>query len=111
MSILHRSRLNSPSAASRCIPSPVMSCLTFNGSGTTCVAAKMHGRRYLGVDLSELCAIAEERLRQTEALDFDALSSQSSAMLSQRLHQWRRPPRPRQVRCRVRFCTFSSTAS
>ena len=34
----------------------------FNGSGTTCVAAKMHGRRYLGVDLSEdYCTIAEER--------------------------------------------------
>ena len=44
----------------------------FNGSGTTCVAAKMHGRRYLGVDLSEdYCAIAEERLSQTEALDLD----------------------------------------
>ena len=41
----------------------------FNGSGTTCVAAKMHGRRYLGVDLSEdYCAIAEERLGQTQAL-------------------------------------------
>ena len=44
----------------------------FNGSGTTCVAAKMHGRRYLGVDLSEdYCTIAEERLSQTQALDLD----------------------------------------
>ena len=32
----------------------------------------MHGRRYLGVDLSEeYCAIAEERLSQTQALDLD----------------------------------------
>ena len=38
----------------------------FNGSGTTCVAAKMHGRHYVGVDLStEYCAIAEERLSAT----------------------------------------------
>jgi len=38
----------------------------FNGSGTTCVAAKMHGRHYVGVDLSpEYCAIAEERLTAT----------------------------------------------
>ena len=35
----------------------------FNGSGTTCVAAKMHGRTYVGVDLSPAyCSIAEERL-------------------------------------------------
>ena len=41
----------------------------FNGSGTTCVAAKMHGRRYLGVDLSaEYCTIAEERLASTPAV-------------------------------------------
>ena len=41
-------------------------------SDATCVAAKMHGRRYLGVDLSEdYCAIAEERLSQTEAMDLD----------------------------------------
>ncbi len=38
----------------------------FNGSGTTCVAAKLHGRHYVGVDLSpEYCAIAEERLAAT----------------------------------------------
>ena len=42
----------------------------FNGSGTTCVAAKMHGRRYLGVDLSaEYCGIAEERLESTPAVN------------------------------------------
>ena len=40
----------------------------FNGSGTTCVAAKMHGRRYIGVDLSaDYCAIAEDRLVSTPA--------------------------------------------
>ena len=46
----------------------------FNGSGTTCVAAKMHGRRYIGVDLSEAyCAIAEERLVSTEAPNLDEM--------------------------------------
>jgi site-specific DNA-methyltransferase (adenine-specific) len=39
----------------------------FLGSGTTAVAAKMTGRKYVGCDLSqEYCAIAEERLIQTE---------------------------------------------
>lgn len=39
----------------------------FLGSGTTAVAAKMAGRKYVGCDLSaEYCAIAEERLIQTE---------------------------------------------
>ncbi|MDP6863846.1 MAG: DNA methyltransferase [Candidatus Poseidoniaceae archaeon] len=40
----------------------------FLGSGTTAVAAKMCGRRYVGLDLSEeYCAIAEERLAKTDA--------------------------------------------
>jgi len=40
----------------------------FNGSGSTCVAAKMTGRTYIGVDLSEeYCDIAQNRLDQTEA--------------------------------------------
>ena len=39
----------------------------FNGSGTTCVAAKKTGRAYIGVDLSEeYCAIARKRLEETE---------------------------------------------
>ena len=39
----------------------------FLGSGTTAVAAKMAGRKYVGCDLSaEYCAIAEDRLVQTE---------------------------------------------
>jgi len=42
----------------------------FNGSGTTCVAAKQTGRRYIGVDLSsEYCQIAEERLKQTPVFE------------------------------------------
>jgi site-specific DNA-methyltransferase (adenine-specific) len=39
----------------------------FNGSGSTCVAAKMTGRKYVGIDLSEeYCAIAQKRIDETE---------------------------------------------
>jgi DNA modification methylase len=35
----------------------------FNGSGTTCVAAKMEGRNYIGIEISKkYCDIANERL-------------------------------------------------
>lgn len=39
----------------------------FNGSGTTCVAAKRTGRRYVGYDIDPAyCEIAERRLSETE---------------------------------------------
>ncbi len=39
----------------------------FCGSGTTCVAAKMLGRRYIGIDVSpEYVRIAQERLRAVD---------------------------------------------
>ena len=45
--------------------SVVLDCC--NGVGSTCVAAKMLGRRYIGIDISpEYCKIAEERLRAVD---------------------------------------------
>ena len=39
----------------------------FAGSGTTCVAAKQLGRKYIGIEINpDYCKIAEERLRQEE---------------------------------------------
>ena len=41
----------------------------FNGSGSTCVAAKMTGRTYIGIDLSEeYCEIAQQRIDQAEEI-------------------------------------------
>jgi len=39
----------------------------FAGTGTTCVAAKKLGRRYIGIDISpEYCQIARDRLRAVD---------------------------------------------
>ncbi len=39
----------------------------FAGSGTTCVAAKQLGRKYIGIEINpDYCKIAEDRVRQEE---------------------------------------------
>jgi len=45
----------------------------FCGSGTTCVAAKQLGRKYIGIEINEsYCKIAEDRLRQGELFNVGA---------------------------------------
>ena len=37
----------------------------FNGSGTTCLAAEMLGRKWIGIDISEnYCKVASNRVRE-----------------------------------------------
>ena len=51
----------------------------FNGSGTTCVAAKQSGRVFVGIDLSqEYCTIAEERIMKTESAPLAEVETSSS---------------------------------
>lgn len=51
----------------------------FNGSGTTCVAAKSLNRKYIGIDVSEeYCQIANERL-QNEKMQRKDLNEQKNS--------------------------------
>ena len=46
----------------------------FCGSGTTCVAAKQLGRKYIGIEIKpDYCKIAEDRLRQGELFGVGAV--------------------------------------
>jgi DNA modification methylase len=48
--------------------SPGVVCDIFNGVGTTCVAAKALGRRWIGIDISEAyCEASRKRLAETQA--------------------------------------------
>lgn len=55
----------------------------FNGSGTTCVAAKSSGREYIGIDMSEeYVSISERRLlEETITRDKPSKSSESQGVL------------------------------
>lgn len=59
--------------AERCIISTTADVILdpFMGSGTTALAAKKHGRQFIGIDLSpEYCQLAQERIANTDDVSY-----------------------------------------
>lgn len=62
-------------------------CDPMAGSGTTCLMAKLLGRRFIGVDISkQYCNLAAERVRRADRCDYE---QECNRKKEKRLHRLR----------------------